>query len=136
MIQTFVKAWDERGTAFRDKFKTAHPEDYKAIVRAVIEVLSKVYEYGSPDPERIHTINDGDYQGTLVFVVGAEGYQPDRYWAVKVSYGSCSGCDTLEAVRGYSDEPPNDEQLKEYETLGLHIIQGLHEIGAAPEERG
>ena len=43
--------------------------------------------YGGPGLERIHRIDDGDYQGTLVFVIGGKGYQLSTYWYVKVSYG-------------------------------------------------
>ena len=121
----FIVARPQVGAAFR----AGHPDDYKAIVKLVIETITREDEYDDPDPERIHEIDDGDYQGTLVYVIGAKGYQPSRYWYVRVSYGSCSGCDTLEAIRGYSDEPPTDEQVREYWTLALHVAQGLREMG-------
>ena len=79
----------------------------------------------TPDPERIHRIDDGNYQGTLVYVIGEKGYQPDKYWYVKVDYGSCSGCDTLEGIRDYTDDAPTDEQAKDYMTVALHIVQGM-----------
>jgi hypothetical protein len=116
------------------RFSAKHPENYADIVRAVVEILAAdEYEYDAPDPQRIHEINDGDYQGTLVYVIGAGGYQPDIYWYVKVGYGSCSGCDTLESIRGYKDDPPSQEQIKDYMTLALHIVQGLKKMG---EESG
>src|SRR5581483_5779174 len=97
---------------------------YDRIVQIVIEAIGGD-GYGEPDPSRIHTIDDGDYQGTLLFVIAANGYQPYDYWYTKVSYGSCSGCDTLEAVRSYSDDTPTAEQVNDYWTLALHIVQGL-----------
>ena len=57
-----------------------------------------------------------------MFIIGAKGYQPSDYWYVKVGYGSCSGCDTLEAIRGYSDEKPTPDQVKDYVTLALHVV--------------
>lgn len=78
----------------------------------------------APDPERIHQIDDGDYQGTLVFVIGAQGYQPSTYWATSVGYGSCSGCDALEDAWGYGDQ-------HDYEglySLTLHMLQGAERI--------
>lgn len=76
----------------------------------VVEMLAAaIDECDAPHPERIHQIDDGDYQGTLIFVIGAGGYQPSRYWYVKVGYGSCSGCDTLQAIRGYEDDAPTKE---------------------------
>ena len=130
MIEQFTKAWFANQQRVRAQFAAKHPDDYKEVVRTVVEMLAAASdEYAKPDPNRVHQIDDGDYQGTLVFVVGAIGYQPSRYWYVKVSYGSCSGCDTLEAIRGYSDAPPNDEQVSQYVTLALHIVQGLREMG-------
>jgi hypothetical protein len=132
MIQEFVKCWDQRKGEIEAKFRVKHPDDYEEIVRAVVEILGDGDSYRKPDPTRIHSIDDGHYQGTLVFVIGADGYQPDDYWFVKVGYGSCSGCDTLEAISGYSDEPPTDEQVSQYMTLALHILQGLKEMKEEP----
>lgn len=132
MIEEFTKAWFANLHTMREKFTAKHPDNYKEVVRAVVEMLaSDGDEYERPDPERIHEIDDGDYQGTLVYVIGAGGYQPDRYWYVKVGYGSCSGCDTLQAISEYSSDPPNDKQVSEYMTLALHIVQGMREMGGS-----
>lgn len=109
--------------ALRKKFAAAHPEDYAAVVKAVVEVVSD-----DLDPERVHAIDDGHYQGTLVFVIAEAGYQPSRYWYVMVAYGSCSGCDTLEGIRKYDDDPPTEKQIDLYMTLALHVVQGLKEM--------
>lgn len=131
MIQTFVDRFMAAKPALAAKFAAAHPEDYTAIVRAVIEVVAagEEWDWNAPDPERIHLIDDGDYQGTLVFVIGAKGYQPSTYWYVKVGYGSCSGCDTLESIRNYDSGAPSDSQVSEYMTLALHVVQGLKQMG-------
>ena len=44
---------------------------YRCVECGVAEVVGGSEDYGVPDPERIHTIDDGDYQGTLVFVIAA-----------------------------------------------------------------
>jgi hypothetical protein len=124
MITEFTDRFIASREQVESRLRAGHPEDYKALVRLVVETVG-TDDYGQPDPKRIHQIDDGDYQGTLVFVIGAGGYQPSDYWYVRVSYGSCSGCDTLEAVRGYRDEAPDDEAVKEYWTLCLHIAQNL-----------
>jgi hypothetical protein len=130
VIEQFTKAWFANLHSMREKFSSKHPAEYLEVVRAVVEMLSDASdEYDKPDPQRIHEIDDGDYQGTLVYVIGASGYKPSRYWYVKVGYGSCSGCDTLQAISEYSSDPPNDRQVSEYMTLALHIVQGLREMG-------
>lgn len=130
MIQEFVSRFmsPEGQAALRSTF-AAHPSSYDDIVKAVVSVVTND-DYEAIDPERIHCIDDGDYQGTLLFVIAAKGYQPSDYWYVKVGYGSCSGCDTLEGIKNHrDDEPATEEQIGEYMTLALHIVQGLKKMG-------
>ena len=129
MIQEFVDRFMENKPKLENVFRKKHPDTYIEVVEAVVKILHDNSKYGTIDPKRIHEINDGDYQGTLVYVVGAEGYQPRRYWYVRVDYGSCSGCDTLESIREYSSDKPTEEQVGHYMTLALHIVQGLKEMG-------
>ena len=128
MIQEFVERWEANKETLRDKYSKEHPNDYKDIVKDVVSVIRDEDDYCSIDPERIHVIDDGDYQGTLLFVIAAGGYQPDTYWYVKVDYGSCSGCDTLESIRSYDDSPPTEQQTKDYMTLATHIVQWIKEM--------
>lgn len=128
MIDTFVKVWDDRNDELRVQFSQTRPDSYGGIVKAVIEMLDRgltgLSSYNKPDPERIHVIDDGDYQGTLVYVIGAQGYQPDSYWSFLCGYGSCSGCDTFQAIEEWGDEISENE-VKGYMMLALHVIQGL-----------
>ncbi|HET8705706.1 MAG TPA: hypothetical protein VFM46_05315 [Pseudomonadales bacterium] len=135
MIESFIKAWFANQESMRNKFSENHPDSYMEVVRAVIEMLYRsCLEYDRPDPKKIHEIDDGDYQGTLVYVVSSDDYQPNKYWYVKVGYGSCSVCDTLKSIREGSDERPTDAQVSDYMTLALHIVQGLREMGDGEEE--
>jgi hypothetical protein len=111
----------------REQWRVAPPSAYVDIVKAVIKLVSEPDGYGEPDPERVHEVDDGDYQGTLVYVIGATGYQPSDYWYVRVSYGSCSGCDTLEGIKSDGDygEAMNEGQLDQLMTLALHVVQRL-----------
>lgn len=129
MIAEFVELFMAGKPKLEALFSEKHPENYKAIVEAVMAVLNNGEHYGAPDPKRIHELDDGDYQGTLVYVIAATGYQPSDYWYVKVGYGSCSGCDTLEGIRSYSDDKPTEDQVRDYMTLALHIVQGLKKMG-------
>ena len=137
MIEQFTKRWFSHNHIIREEFEKALPENYTDIVKAVVTMLHDEDEYASIDPERIHEINDGNYQGTLVYVIGASGYQPSTYWYVKVEYGSCSGCDTLENILSgdYGHETQEEADawkknaINELMTLALHIVQGLKQMG-------
>lgn len=128
MIQEFVdKFIAKQNELFTEEF----PDSYEEIVKAVIDVINPEKEYDLPDSNRIHQIDDGDYQGTLLFVIAACGYQPSDYWYVKVDYGSCSGCDTFQEIyfgSGDNDSIPTKQQAKDYQTLALHIVQDLKKM--------
>ncbi len=128
MIKEFVDRFMSKKPELEAIFSKKHPEDYKEIVANVINILKNGDVYDCPSSDNIHEIDEGDYQGTLVFVMSEGGYQPSDYWFVKVGYGSCSGCDTLEAIRDCSDELPTDEQIKDYMALALHIVQKLKKM--------
>jgi hypothetical protein len=127
MIQKYVDRYMAKLGEMEEFFRKEHPKDYKAIVTKVMELVHEDYE--DPNPKVIHEIDDGEYQGTLLFLIAEDAYQPSEYYYVMVSYGSCSGCDTLEAIRSYDGNPPNDEQVKDYMALALHIIQKMKKIG-------
>lgn len=99
---------------------------YADIVKVVIEAVHD--GYGTPDPENIHEIDDGEYQGTLLYVIPMDCYQPWDYWCVKVDYGSCSGCDTLLAILEGDYGNTANEKVDALFTLAPHIVQGLKRI--------
>jgi hypothetical protein len=127
VITAFVERWDARKGEVEAIFAAKHPGSYRDVVAAVVGILT-TGEYGDdPDPERIHVIDDGDCQGTLLFVIGAKGYQPSDYWYVKVS---CSGRDTLQSIRGYGDDDkPDAGQVAQYMTLAFRVVRWLKAVG-------
>lgn len=128
MIQEFVNRFMANKGQLEARFSAKHPEDYDEIVKAVIEVITIPRKYGQPDPNQVHAVSSGSYQGVLVFVIAEYGYDPSDFWYVRVNYGSCSGCDTLERIRGYKYGPPEPQQVKDYMTLALHIVQKLKKM--------
>lgn len=124
MIPKIIERFDANRENLLAGFKAAHPESYDAIVKIVVETVTGDRDCNL-DPERIHVVDDGDYQGMRLFVIGEKGYQPSSYWYAKVDYGSCSGCDTFEAIRDYGSGPPTEAQAKDYFSLALHIAQSL-----------
>lgn len=133
MIQEFVDRFMENKESIKNAFMEKHVSSYKGIVKIVIKNITED-EYGFPDPDKIQVIDHGDYQGTVLFIIGEISYQPYDYWYLKILYGSCSVCDTLKHIRSDLDEdqewdsPPNPRQVNDYMTLALHIVQGLKKM--------
>jgi hypothetical protein len=131
MIKDFVDRFMQNKDALRAKFEADFPREYKDIVKAVAEIItSEMYTAHDIDPERIHEIDNGDYQGILVYVIGTKGWQPSDYYYVKVEYGSCSGCDTLQSIEAeHSCAADKKQSIDDLMTLALHIVQGLKKMG-------
>ena len=130
MNADFVKSWDRNKDKLENYFRTTPQSNYDSYKKLVIALLNKVInvdrdpDWNDFNTERIHVINDGDYQGTLVFLVPESRYQPDSYFYTKVWYGSCSVCDTLQSIQSENyEEYPTDSQVESYMTLCLHMLQ-------------
>lgn len=63
-------------------------------------------EYFKWDTQNITVIDNGDYQGTLLFMIPEDTYQPSEcgYLLTYAGYGSCSGCDSILSITSYEDE--------------------------------
>jgi len=128
MIAEFIQAWDARKDNLAYWFRTTPQEilSYEVILKAIIdEVINPTLDGKKWDSEKIHTIDDGDYQGCQIFIVPMDEYQPSpcQYFTTYQNYGSCSGCDLLEGIRNYYNSIPTEEQVKEYMMLALHLLQ-------------
>ena len=135
MIQSVVKQWEENKHKLEEYFKTTKQEEYsssyKTILQKIIElVVTEKDKYNKYDATKITVVDDGDYQGTQLFLIPTDTYQPsvEDYLLTDTYYGSCSGCDTLQGICVYEDDLPTEEQVKEYMTLALHLVQKMRYI--------
>lgn len=76
-------------------------------------------------PDLITEIDNGDYQGTLIYLIPNATYQPGPgdYLMTYVYYGSCSVCDTLQAIQDYIEGPLTDEQISDFMSLCKNLVQ-------------
>lgn len=125
MIQEFVDRFMLAKQEMVAALELAHPESYDDLVSRVVKVCAGEAYYEVPDADRITVIDHGEYQGTRLYIIAAQGYQPSIYWFIFVSYGSCSVCDTFLSIRDYDDEHPTSKQANEYWTLMLHMVQSM-----------
>jgi hypothetical protein len=140
MIEVIVKQWDANKHKLEEYFATTNQEeysDYKTIVVKLFELVIAEIEneyFGTDefDISKMTVIDDGNYQGTTIYIIPKDTYQPriSEYVITDNYYGSCSGCDTLLAISEYSYGLPNKEQVKEYMTIALHLVQKLSWLGS------
>lgn len=138
MIQEFVNAWEKRKDDLENYF-SKNPQgkydSYETLVKLIFQFVINAEiteECGMTayDINRIHVIDDGDCQGTQLFIIPKDVYQPspDDYVITTVFYGSCSGCDTLLNINCYEEGIPSEQQVKDYMTLCLHLVQNMKTI--------
>ena len=135
MIKSIVRAWEDNKSNLEQYFKATNPYEisYATIVKQLFELV--INPYGNEkensfsfNAEDITKIDNGDYQGTLIFILHKDTYQPDvsDYIMTFVGYGSCSVCDTLKGIQAENyEDTATEEQVKEFMTLSLHLIQRM-----------
>ena len=131
MISSIIEQWENNKSKLENYFRTTDQYEYcgyKQIVEKLFELcITNADEHYGFNIERMTVIDDGDYQGTKLFIIPKDTYQPsvDDYITTHTYYGSCSGCDTLQSICGYDYGLPTEEQVKLYMTLALHLVQKL-----------
>ena len=128
MIKEFVEKWNKYSNNLEEYFRNTRQEEYSSYEEIVKILFDEVINKDETDifnTEEICVIDDGSYQGTQIFVLHKDTYQPevDEYVYTNTYYGSCSGCDTLLRISGYDDGIPDENQIKEYMMLALHLLQ-------------
>lgn len=144
MIKEFVKAWDANKGKLEEYIRT-HIQDeydsYEALVKLLFDhvINPEMTDYHKFDIEEVTTLGGGDYSGTLVFVLHEKGWgndpSCDEYVYTYVDYGSCCVCDTLQGiVENTWRKLPTGEQVAEYMTLCLHLLQRCHRMLETEDE--
>lgn len=132
MVKEFCLAWEKNKKKLEEYFRTtpqSEYDSYKVLVRRLFDIVINPYVYDRYcyrfDTGDFLVIDDGDYQGTQVFILHRNCYQPSvkDYVYTNTYYGSCSGCDTLQAIHFYEDGVPSDKQAGDYMDLCLHLLQ-------------
>ena len=99
--------------------------NYLDVVKLVVKICCAEYDY-----DHITEIDNGDYQGTLLYVIPHKGYQPgpEDYLMTYVYYGSCSGCDTLQGLQYSADNGTAiSDLLSLCKDLMCHMIKPYNE---------
>jgi hypothetical protein len=137
MQKDIVAQWDKNKgnleTYFRITPQPEYADSYLAILKIIVGLVLTDKQYKL---SRITVVDDGDWQGTQLFLIPEDVYQPSlgHYLLTHTYYGSCSGCDTLKKINQYEEGLPSEDQIAAYMTLSLHLIQKMTRI-TTPENR-
>lgn len=101
--------------------------EYSYLVELIVEYIlnpSIETDWEKFDADKITVIDNGNYQGTVLFMIPRKTYQPSAsdYLLTYSYYGSCSGCDTLLSIQDWSDGIPTENQVKEYMILCKDLV--------------
>ena len=79
------------------------------------------------DTSQITQIDDGSYQGTLLFLIPEDCGDPAEYnyLMTYIGYGSCSGCDLLQSIQPDNHEETTDEDIAEFMALCKDFITNM-----------
>ena len=134
MVKEFVELWEgnkkELENYFRDTKQSEYCGSYSNLFKLVLDKIinnNSDFNFGN-----IKVLDDGDYQGTQILIANLGTYQPctEDYIYTNTYYGSCSGCDTLLGICDYNDdELPDEQQIKGYMLLCLHLLQKIKYMG-------
>ena len=124
MLKYCRDKWNENKDKLEDALREANNLnscDYKDLVALVVEHILNPGECDCDmyDPKNITVIDNGDYQGTQLFMIPMDTYQPSEYeyLLTYVGYGSCSGCDTLQSIQEWDGKKLTDSQIKDFMKL-------------------
>ena len=138
MIKQVALLWEKNKDNLREVIKSSivstiqkeedleeSVDDYKKLIRAIIKYIFNNNDNGPEfNTENIAEIDNGDYQGTLLFMFHVDTYQPFAYDYIitTIDYGSCSGCDALQGAFCY---PTVDAIVDSLMSICLHLCQHM-----------
>ena len=141
MIRYCLKKWDKNRKRLEEairKDETINECDYDYLMKLVVDYIlnDEETEVGDSrwDSSKITCINDGEWQGTLLFLIPALSYQPAEYEYLMTyaDYGSCELCDTLKGIRlemleknEWISGPPTEQQVRDYMTLCKDLVSNM-----------
>ena len=138
MIKEFNIMWEKNKDKLEEYLKTHEQKEYDSyenLVKLLFDIVinpecDKHYsdKFLTDD---IDEIDHGNYEGIVIFILHKDTYEPSisDYVYTHVYYGSCSGCDTLQGIHHYEEGLPNEDQVRDYMTLCLHLLQNCKCMG-------
>ena len=131
MLKYCLDKWNQNKNLLEEQLKsdfTLNSCEYPYLVKLVVDFILNPGSYGTRwNSENITVVDDGDYQGTQLFLIPLCTYQPSEfeYLMTYTDYGSCSGCDTLLALQDWGEKPLTESQIKDFMRLCKDLITNM-----------
>lgn len=132
MLKIIKEQWDKNREVLREALHEGddfNECNYKDLVKLAFEKIFNEGTVCGRDPildlKNITEIDNGDYQGTLLFLIPFQTYQPCEYdyLMTYIGYGSCECCDTLQRIQDYHpNKKLTEEQVEEFMALCKDIL--------------
>ena len=109
MLKFCLETWNKNRELLKKHLESLTQKELQDLCYhdLVIDVVKYIYNDGDTvdigdnfNPDKITEVDNGSYQGTLLYLIPYNRYQPSEYdyLMTYVGYGSCSGCDTLKSI--------------------------------------
>ena len=152
MIEHFVNQWYENKHKLESFLEKEYDQSedkrywglsYRELFRKVFELVvtepreirdahDQRWNNYSWDWDRFQVIDDGEYQGELVFIMVPNVYQPSLdkdYYFTSVVYGSCSLDDSMMHVQEMVET--KEEKIQALMLAALHMVQATKTFQSA-----
>lgn len=127
MIKYCKDKWNKNNNmlynALSERLKLSELQDYYYDNLVKLSVQCILNDEDEWDVENITEIDNGNYQGTLLYLIPRSTCQPDEteYLMTYIGYGSCGVCDTLQGIQ-YGSYEDSTQIIQEYMMLCKDII--------------
>ena len=104
---------EELRRVLKEKYEKNNCYSYDDIVKVAFETIFNHVDGLKLDLGKLVSIDNGDYQGTILYIIPFNVYQPTeyQYFMTYIYYGSCSVCDTLQGIMDESGNEQIDDLL-------------------------
>ena len=130
MLKIMKELWDKNQDKLRTELSSRDDLNECNYVDLVKIAFDKIYNNDDRfDSEnlcldKVHEIDDGGYQGTLIYLIPFNicGPDPEDYLMTFAWYGSCSGCDALQSAQAFENGKLNEQQVKDFMAICKDLI--------------
>lgn len=132
MLNYCYRKWYKNRGILEDRLKRADLQHatYEDLLKMTVEcIFNNERSCFDPewDAENITEIDNGEYQGTLLYIIPEKTYQPSEYQYLMtyIGYGSCPGCDLLQSIQPCDMSDVTDKTIKYFMSVCRDFVTNM-----------